>query len=218
MDRIGDRLRLLVNFLHHEVLKSAFFRRFCVPVNVNRRLFHQISVQIVKFRPIGSDSSHFQVVDIDCFSGVVQNRGDIRSNEIFSRSQSHDEGSVFSCQVELVGVIPEHDGKRIGAAYAHHGLCQRVDGAHFVFFVVVINELDNGLRIRVGVEGIVIPEELLPNFLMIFKNAVVYGDHVAVVRTVRVCIVFGGDAVCGPPGVSDAAAARDGSALICLIR
>lgn len=59
-----------------------------------------------------------------------------------------------------------------------------IDGIHRgvgVFFIVVIDELHGNLRIGGGVEGIALAQELFPQLLIVFDNAVVDGDHIAVV-------------------------------------
>ena len=59
-----------------------------------------------------------------------------------------------------------------------------VDGVHRgvgVFFIVVIDELHGHFRIGGGVEGIALAQELFPQLLIVFDNAVVDGDHIAVI-------------------------------------
>ena len=60
--------------------------------------------------------------------------------------------------------------------------------------------------------------ELLPDFQIILKNAVVDCEHRTVRRDMRVCIALGGNAVRCPAGVPDAAATLQRPAVVGLVR
>ena len=208
------RLGLLVDFLHHEVLIAAFFGGFRIPQDLHRLFGNFVPVQIEEGDALGGQAGKLQIAQIVHRAGVFQNGGHIRGKVLFPVLGAENHGAVLSGGVNLPGVVPEQHGQSIGAADADHGV---IDGIHRgvgVFFIVVIDELHSHFRIGGGVEGIALAQELFPQLLIVFDNAVVNGDHIAVVRAVGMGVFLAGFAMGGPTGVADAAVSRQRAAAV----
>ena len=70
MQGIADNLGLLVNLLHHEMLKAAFFRRLSIPLYRYSLFLNFFSVNIVKMNCRIFQHSNFHVADVINLSGI----------------------------------------------------------------------------------------------------------------------------------------------------
>ena len=211
-------LGLLMDFLHHKVLKAGLFGGLGIPFDFHQILGDFVAVQVVEGNAVGGQPGDFHVADVVNTAGVFQNGGHIGGQVALSAGNANDHGAVLPGGIDLPGVILKEHRQGIGAPDADHGM---VDGVHRgvgVLFVVVVNELDGHLRIGGGVEAVALPGQLFPQLLIVFDNAVVNGHHIAVIGAMGVGIVLAGFAVGGPAGVADAAGARQGQTVVGLLR
>ena len=102
-----------MDFLHHEVLITALFRRFSVPGNLSDRLLIDISVQIIHLNRIRCQANHLVVVHIDDFSGVLQDGRHVRGKEILSLTDTQYHRAVFARRIDLTGIILKHNRQRV---------------------------------------------------------------------------------------------------------
>ena len=65
---------------------------------------------------------------------------------------------------------------------------------------------------------VALAQQLLPELLIVFDDAVVDGYHVPVVGGVGVGVVFAGLSMGSPAGVADAAGSRQGQAVVRFFR
>ena len=127
--RIGHCLGLLMDLLHHEMLKTALFGRLGIPGDLHGFFLNLITVQIVKMRLTGSELCKLQIVYVIYAAGIFQDSGNIGGHIGLTVGYAYDHGAVFSGHPDLTGIILEHKLQRITSAHTHHGLCDGVDGS-----------------------------------------------------------------------------------------
>ena len=71
MKRVERNSRLLVDFLHHEMLKAALFGCLGIPLDRGRFLLNGIAVEVIKRYLAGGKFCHLQVSDVVHLTGVV---------------------------------------------------------------------------------------------------------------------------------------------------
>ena len=218
VDGIQDRPGLLVDLLHHEMLKTAFLGSFRIPLDLYKFLCDLFLVQVIKRSSACAQSSNLIVADIIDISGIAQNGRYIRSQVGLTLTYTDDHGAVLTGDKDFSGIVLEHESQCIGAAYADHGADDGIHGSHIVLFKVIVNGLDRHFCISLGVEGVAVSDQLVAQFLIVFNNAVVDTDDRAVIRAVGMRIILGGFPVGCPAGVSDAAAADHRLAVVGLFR
>ena len=218
MDGILDGLGLLVDFLHHEMLKPGFFCGFSVPADLGQLLLDFIAVQVVEGDLALLEPGHFQVADVVDVPGVFQDGGHVGGQIGLSVLHAQNHGAVFPGHIDFLRVVLEHHRQGVGTPDADHGV---VDGVHrgaLIFFVVVIHQLDGHFRVRGGVEGVALADQFVLQLLVVFNDAVVHAHHVAVIGAVGVGIQLRRFPVGCPPGVTDAAGSFDGGAVVRFLR
>ena len=77
--------------------------------------------------------------------------------------------------------------------------------------------MDDHLGIRVGIEMIVMAQQLVLDILIVLNNAVVNTDNRLIIADVRMRIVLTGFSVCCPARVPDSAAALYRKAVVCFL-
>lgn len=126
---------------------------------------------------------------------------------------------------ELVGVVGGHDSDGEGSGEALDGFthgffeCRpRVRcavgvgalGELFEFDELLLDEVGDDLGVGFGDEFVALGGELFLEGEVVFDDAVVDDDEGAGAVAVGMCVLFGGAAVGGPPGVADAEGAVEG--------
>ena len=145
---VPDCAGLLMYFLHHKVFKAGSLRRFGIPGNLLRLLLDFVSVQVIECDGSFPQADKLQIADVIHLAGVIQNRRHVRCQEGFAIGGADDHGAVLAGGVNLLRVIPEHQGQRIGAPDAHHGMVDRVHRRVFVLPIVIVHKLHRHLGIR----------------------------------------------------------------------
>ena len=88
---------------------------------------------------------------------------------------------LFECwlrRIDFSGIIPEHQGKGIASSYSYHHPVDRVNRSDLVFVVIIVNDLNRNLCVRITVELISVPEQLCLQLLIVFDDPVVHSDHI----------------------------------------
>lgn len=91
-------------------------------------------------------------------------------------------------------------------------------GPPAVFFVIIVEQLCRHLGVRLRIELIIALDELFFQFLIIFYDSVMDGDHRFIVAAMGMRVFRRRFPVRRPAGVSDAAAAFERQAVIGLFR
>ena len=209
VERILDDARLLADLLHHEVLISALFGTLRIPIDVDLAFVDDIAVEIVERGLARLQARHLQVVDIVDVARMLEHGRHIGGKIGVLVRDTDDHRAVLAGDIDLIGIVRKEDGKGISSPHAHHRLGERVDGPHFVFFIVVIYELDEHFRVRLGIEGIAVMQEFFLDLAVVFDDAVVDSHDAAVIAAMGMSVGLRRVAVRRPARVADAAAAAD---------
>ena len=185
---ICDCFRLLMDLLHHEMLKTGFLRCLCIPLNDLRLLLDLLAIQIVKSDLTRFYTCQLQISDIINISCILQDRRNIRCDIGFSILHTQDHRAVFSRYKDLFRIITEHHCQRIGTTDTHHGMTHCLNRRSAVFLVVIIHQLHSNLRICGRIKRISPAEKLLLQLLVILDNAVMHSCHISVITDMRMGI------------------------------
>ena len=180
--------RLLMDLLHHEMLKTGFLRRLCIPLNDLRLLLDLLTIQIVKSDLTRFYTCQLQISDIINISCILQDRRNIRCDIGFSILHTQDHRAVFSRYKDLFRIITEHHCQRIGTTDTHHGMTHCLNRRSAVFLVVIIHQLHSNLRICGRIKRISPAEKLLLQLLVILDTAVMHSCHISVITDMRMGI------------------------------
>ena len=215
---ICDCLRLLMDLLHHEMLKTGFLRCFCIPLNDLRLLLDLLTVQIEKSDLTRFYTCQLHVSDIINIPCILQDRRNIRCDIGFSILHTQDHRAVFSRYKDLFRIITEHHCQRIGTTDTHHGMTHCLNRRAAVFLVVIIHQLHSNLRICRRIKRISPAEKLLLQFLVILDNAVMYSCHISVITDMGMGIDLRRLSVSCPAGMTDPAHTRNRLTCICFLQ
>ena len=197
--------RLLVDFLHHEMLKACFFGSFGIPFNFGQRFFDYFFINVVEGNLAVSQTSHFQIADVIYLTGVFQNSRHVAGNIAFAVLYADNHRAVLTGNINFTGIFLEHYCQSIGAAHTDHGMAQSIGRSMLVLFIVVVNQLNGNLGISLRIEGIAVMQQLFLQLLIVFDNTVVYGNYIAISTCMRMRISFGRLAMGCPSGMTDTA-------------
>ena len=200
------------------MLVACFFSCFCIPFNLRWLFLNLISVQIIKGNGPICQTCHLQVSDVINIASIFQNRRNIRSHIAVSVLHTDDHRTVLAGNVNLPGIILEHDRQGIGTADTNHGM---VDGIHrsvLVFLVIVIDELHCHFGICGRIELIVLAKKLILQFLIILNNTIVNADHISIIGGMGMGICLRRFPMGGPTGVTDTTGTCQSMTMICFLR
>ena len=224
VQRIPDRGRLFVDFLEHEMLVAALFRRFGVPGDLRQGKLHLVPVQVVEQNLSGRNPGHLQVVDIVNLPRIFQDGRHVGRQVRFPVRHTKDHRGILPRRENLVREILEHQRQGIAAADTYHGPRDGVHRPDFVFLVVVIHKLDGHLGVRVAVEGVAVPKQFFLQFRIVFNDAVVHAHHIRLHRPapgagtvaahMRMRVCHAGIPMGSPSGMPDPAASRQRPSLV----
>ena len=142
---ISDCFWLLMDFFHHEMLESGFFGCFCIPFDRLHFFLDFFAIKIVESDLTLADASHLQVADIVNISCVFQNRRNVGCHIGFSIGYTKDHRAVFTCHIKFFRIVFKHNCKCVGTTDTNHCMVDCIDRSSFVFFVIVIYQLDGNL-------------------------------------------------------------------------
>ena len=198
------------------MLVAALLRGLGVPGDGRQFLFDLLPVDIVEMHLSFREDGHLHVADVIDVARVLEDRGHVGGDVGPVRSLSHDQRAVLPRAVQAVRFIFEEDAEGVGSPDPEHrpgnGL-QRV----VVPAVVVVHQLDRGLRVRLGMEAVARAHQLVLQLLVIFNDAVVHQRDLPVVRGVGMRVHLRRLPVGRPAGVADAASALHRAALVRLL-
>ena len=134
--------------------------------------------------------------------------GNIAGYEVFLLAQADDDGRAQARGHDFIGILGRKNGQRVDAVQALDGL------AHGVFeraaVHVFLHQMSHDLGVGLGDELVALFFELVLQLDVIFDDAVVNDDDLALAVAMRMGVLFGGAAVRGPARVAQAVDAIDG--------
>ena len=200
------------------MLEAAPFGCFGVPLNLRQLLLHFFPVQVVEGDAALVQTGHLQISDVINLACIFKDRRHIRRNIGFTVRHADDHRAVFSGHPDLSRIIPEKKSQRIGTPHTDHRLRDGVHGTDIVFFVVIIHQLDYDLRIRLGIEGIAMLQQLFLQFLIILYDPVMHPDNIVVIGYMRVRVRLGRFSMGRPAGMPDPAVPLHCPAIVRFLR
>ena len=196
--------RLLVDLLLHEGVVAALFGCGCVPLDVEGLALCGVALEVDN-RVVGCGDGHDLVLThLHGFLGVVNERGDVRTEEVLVLAQANDQRGVTTGCHNAVRVVCVHcqDGECTFEAVGCDAHCLgEVTGAELIVDACdgCCSYLGVGLRCELYAFG----EQFGTQLCEVFDNAVVYDGEAAVVDDVGVSVVVGGSTMGCPTGVTD---------------
>ena len=195
---------LFENFFAHKVLIAVFLRLLHVPLGGEKLFLHRSAVHGADGNgTIGSDFYNLAVFQSIIAFGVLQNRGNIRSQKALAVAHSGQQGAVQAGAVYFTGPVGEQNAESVGAFHLCAGF---PDGGDRVAVVAAVQNLGGDFGIGLGLEGVSFGGQLVFQFRVVFDDAVVYKAQP--LCAVRMGVDVGRNAVGSPTGMPDAAASR----------
>src|SRR5919198_797280 len=159
-------------------------------------------VQVEHFITVAGQYPHLTIVEVDDLSGMLEDRRDVAGNVVLAVSQTDQEWASLAGADDLVGVAARDHGDAVRPFHQvqciHHCVLEGV-AIHRC-----LDQVCEHLRVRLGLEGVPLLDEHLPQGAVVLDDAVVNeGDRVFTIR-VRVRVALVGRAVRRPARVRDA--------------
>ena len=89
--RVGQRLRLLLDLLEHEVLVAALFGGGQVPVDGERLGLGGVAVEVGDLVALAGDDDELVLAQLDGLAGVLDERGDVGGDEVLALPDPDDQ-------------------------------------------------------------------------------------------------------------------------------
>ncbi len=196
-----------MDFLHHKMLKAGLFGCLGIPFDFRQLLFDRLLVHIVERNLALSQTCHLQVTDIINLTGIFQNCRHIAGHIAFAVMHADNHRAVLACDINFTGIFLKHHSQGIRAANAYHSMAQCISRCMVILFIVIVNQLNGDLGVRLGIKGIAVMQQLFLQLLIVFDNTVMHCHHVAISTNMRMRVSFGGFAVRCPTCVTNTAGA-----------
>ena len=119
--RVAHGMRLLEDFLEHEMLVAGLLCGDRIPGDARRRALDRFPVERHELNALRRDDRHFAIVEKDHVAGVAENRGHVRRHEIFAVADADDDRRAIADRHELLRIVGRHQHEREQAAHALHG-------------------------------------------------------------------------------------------------
>jgi hypothetical protein len=210
-ERIGDRARLLVDLLEHEVLEAALLGLDRRPRDDLRLADARLAFEVGDHHSVTSHRDELALLDEDHLAGLGQDRGDIAGDEVLAFAEADDQRRrVLRCD-ERPGLEIAHHDERVAAAHLRQRTPHRDRQVLGTGLQRALDEVGEDLGIGLRGELRATGCELGAQREVVLDDAVV--DHRDRADLVRMAVLVGGSAMRGPPGVADADRAHRGLAL-----
>ncbi len=209
--RIANRARLLVNLFEHEVLEAALLRQNRIPGDMLDLPLYRPAVKIREMHAIGGDHGHISVRQKENVARVMQDRGHIRRHEVFVVAQPDHRRRPVARRHNLVRIVGRNHRHRKNAGQLLHRLPHRVFQGNMAAVCrahrILLHQMSNDFRIRLGGELVAFLDQLLFQAEIVLHNPVVHDHDLAGAVAVGMRIFFRRTAVRGPARVPNAVGA-----------
>ena len=201
-DGLANGLRLLHDLLEHEVGIAPLLRRGYIPVHLAALLLHRHQLVVEHVHGIGGQHRDLPVVHVADGAGVFQHRRHVGGDEVAPIPVTDDQGTVLPGGDEGVGIVGADNAEGVGAfdppQAAAHSL-QHIP----TLIVVELQQLGHHLRVRIGLKGNPLLQQVLLQLHVVFNDAVVHQGDPPVLTDVRMGVDVVGFPVSGPAGMAD---------------
>ena len=172
--------RLLVDFLHHEVVEASLFDAvevYLQLLNVGNGLhiLYRLDMQFLA----QLDSDHLFVFKVHHFLGATYDRRGIRSDEILALANADDHRTSLSSGNQLVGMAFLHDGDGIGTHHVVQGDAHGLKQVDVLALLHILDEVGQHLGIGGRLEAKATLFQFLTKAQIVFDDAVVNQGKVA---------------------------------------
>jgi hypothetical protein len=207
LQRVGQRPRLLEDFLLHVVPVGAEFDRVGRQLALVHLALDFAAAGIDDAAAIEADLDHVAFLEVDDLLGYLQQGGGIGGGEILAFADAHQQRRALARRDQDAGLPLRQDGDRVGALQLGHRVAHGLEQAAAALQVLV-HEVGHHLGVGVGRKAVAGLAQALADRLVVLDDAVV--DHgEAVVADMRMRVALAGRAVGGPARMRDAELAFD---------
>ena len=105
---ILDGFRLLMDLFHHEMLKTALFSSFGIPLDLRSLLLNFIAVQVIEMSLTRSQFCELKITNVINIASIFQNCRNIRSHIGLSIRNADDHWAVFTGHPDFARIVTEH--------------------------------------------------------------------------------------------------------------
>ena len=198
--RVEDRLRLLVNFLQHEMRKATLFRRGGIPGDLRQFPFHRASLDVNEMDIRRGHNRQIPLFEIRHITGMGQHRHDVGGDERRMGRCAHDQRAARARRDYRPRFPLRNDGQRITASHVLGRSSHRLSQLH-ARLEIFVDQVRDHFRVRFRVKLVSLVLQLLFQRLIVFDDAVMH--EYATLRAVRMGILLRGLPVRRPTCVAD---------------
>ena len=200
-DGLPKSLGLLADFLHHEVLVAALFRRGDIPLDALRFLLDGLQLLVVEVDGVPGENGNLLVLQPVDVPGAGEDGRHVAGDIVLPFPDADDQGAVLPHGENAVRAVGADDAQRVAALHLGDDF---LNGLQHVAFVVVFQHLGHHFRVGVGDELHAPADEMVFQVQVILDDAVVHHGEQATVADLGMGIDVGRGPMGGPPGVTDA--------------
>src|SRR5438105_10325236 len=102
--RVLNGLRLLEDFLEHEVLEAALFDLIEIPVDAAHALADPACVEIQHLISVAGEHAHLAVVEVHDLSRVLEDRGDVAGDVELALAEAEQQRTSLARADDLVRI------------------------------------------------------------------------------------------------------------------
>ena len=195
------------DLLGHERRPAALVGGRGIPQHLERLDLDRVAGEVGDRDAVGRDRDDLVLADRERVAGVLDERGDIRAEEVLALAEPDHERRVAAGADDESGLVLVHREQREGAVEALHDRAERGDEVAAVRPVLAAEQHRGDLGVGLAAERVALGEQLGLDLGEVLDDAVVDDGELVVVGQVRVGVGVGGAAVRRPAGVADAGGA-----------
>ena len=199
--RIANCLRLLVDFLEHEVLETALFGCLGIPVDLEDLLRHELALAVRDDDGILFHDGHLAIVEDIRAARPADDGRDVGCDEVLAVAEADDKRVVLLRADELVRMLAAHEDEGIRTFDAAQHFA---DAFLEVAIVDLFQEVRNDFRVRLGLERMAFLDELFFERQIVLDDAVMHDDEIARAVRMRMRVDIRRTAVRRPARMADA--------------
>ncbi len=207
---VGDRARLLVDLLEHEVPIAALLRHDRVPEDLDRVALDGLALERRELDAARRHHRHLVVLEDHDVARVREDRRDVGGDEHLAAAEPDDHAprSLLRGDEPVRRRRGDDDDRVRAPDLGESRLHRPVEAAARP--EVVLDQVGQHLGVRLGPEAMPLGEQALLDLEIVLEDPVVDDDERALAVGVRVRVLLGRPAVGGPARVADARRALDG--------
>ena len=168
-DRLSDGLGLLVDLLEHEGLEAGLLCALVVPVELGDFVLDSAPVRTLERRALGPQRHDLAVARELHVTRLAEKRGRVRGKEhLVAPDPDHERHLVACADEEARMVVMDHDEREVALELVE----RETHCLDEVAVVMALDEMRDGLRVRLGRERVAVGREARSQLTVILDNAV----------------------------------------------